>query len=821
MGEVYRADDLRLGQPVALKFLSATVEADPVRLAQFHNEVRLARQIAHKNVCRMYDIGETDGLPFMTMEYVDGEDLASLLRRIGRLPQDKALELAHQLCAGVAAAHERGVLHRDLKPANIMIDGAGQVRITDFGLAAIEGAADIAHAGTPAYMAPELLAGRDPSIASDIYALGLVLYEIFTGRRAYTAQNVRELIRQQNETTITSPATLVKDLDPAIDLAIARTLERDPADRPRSALEVAASLPGGDPLAAAIAAGQTPSPEMVAAAGHRAAATRTHAILATAAVIALLVIAAFVSLPRMSLSRIDLRKPPDVLVDRAHTVVETLGYGPPSSHSYWEFGGDDDLYREILEHPVTFAGLDVAAFRPGPLRFWWRSSPREMQPTDELGSMTMDDPPWDVSGMTLVGMDPQGRLLRFSALQPQVDDRPPVATPPDYAQLFKLAGLEMSQFHAVDPRWLPRGNSDQRAAWAGPMPDGPANVRVEAAYWRGRPIYFEVLMPWSKPRRMEESPVSLMSRVLSGTEAIATLGILLAAMIIARRNVKAGRGDVQAATSLAIAAVVGQMLAWLLVSPHLSEAPQEIGRLFAAAGDALFAAGGSFVMYLAAEPAMRHYWPDSLLGSTRLLRGRVIDARVGRDVLLGLAAGAVIMLVIWAREPIQFALGARYPVLSAGDTNLLSGPSRALASIAHRIGFQSMFASMWCVLGIVGLKRLLQRMWLVGLVATVALTFLLARDLFVDRPGSEWVNVASALLVVGLIVAIAIHAGLLAAAVALCATNLISAVPWTLDSGAWYFPQSALVLGVLAGLAAFGGYAMLSGGAAAPRRGAL
>ena len=821
MGEVYRADDLRLGQPVALKFLSATVEADPVRLAQFHNEVRLARQIAHKNVCRMYDIGETDGLPFMTMEYVDGEDLASLLRRIGRLPEDKALELAHQLCAGVAAAHERGVLHRDLKPANIMIDGAGQVRITDFGLAAIEGAADIAHAGTPAYMAPELLAGRDPSIESDIYALGLVLYELFTGRRAYTAQNVRELIRQQNEMTITSPATLVKDLDPAIDMAITRTLERDPADRPHSALEVAANLPGGDPLAAAIAAGQTPSPEMVAAAGHRAAATRMHAILATAGVIALLVLSAFLSLPRTSLSRIDLRKPPDVLIDRAHSVVETLGYGPPSTHSYWEFGGDDDLLREILEHPDTLGERDVATFRPGPLRFWWRSSPRELEPRDELGTLTMDDPPWDVSGMVLVGMDPQGRLLRFGALQPQVDDRPAVATPPDYAQLFKLAGLDISQFQSVEPRWLPRGNSDARAAWTGPMPGGPAGVRVEAAYWRGRPIYFEVLMPWAKPRRMEGNPISLMSKILSGTEAIATLGILLTAMFIARRNVKAGRGDVTAATCLAVAAVIGKLLAWLLVGPHLSEAPDEIGRFFAATGDALFAAGGSFVMYLAAEPAMRHYWPDSLLGSTRLLRGRVIDARVGRDVLLGLAAGAVIMLVIWAREPIQFALGARYPALSAGNTTLLSGPGRALAIISQRIGFQSMFAAMWCVLALVGLKRVLQRMWLVGIVATVALTLLLARDLFVDQPGLEWVNLTSAFLVVGLIVAIAIHAGLLAAAVALCATNLISAVPWTLDTSAWYFPQSALVLGSLALLAAFGGYAMLSGGADAPRRAAL
>jgi len=346
-------------------------------------------------------------------------------------------------------------------------------------------------------------------------------------------------------------------------------------------------------------------------------------------------------------------------------------------------------------------------------------------------------------------------------------------------------------------------------------------VRVEAAYWRGRPIYFEVLMPWAKPRRMDGNPISLMSKILSGTESIATLGILLTAMFIARRNVKAGRGDMIAATTLAIAAVVGKLLAWLLIGPHLAEATDEIGRLFAATGDALFAAGGSFVMYLAAEPAMRHYWPDSLLGSTRLLRGRVIDARVGRDVLLGLAAGAVIMLVIWAREPIQFALGARYPALSAGNTTLLSGPGRALAIISQRMGFQSMFAAMWCVLALVGLKRVLQRMWLVGIVATVALTLLLARDLFVDQPGLEWVNLTSAFLVVGLIVAIAIHAGLLAAAVALCATNLISAVPWTLDTSAWYFPQSALVLGSLALFAAFGGYAMLSGGADAPRRTAL
>src|SRR3954465_1021169 len=135
MGEVYRADDLTLDQPVALKFLPGGVTDNDSRLAQFHNELRVARQVSHKNVVRLYDLGAADGRRFLTMEYVDGEDLASLLRRIGRVPQDKAIDLARQLCAGVAAAHERGVPHRDLKPATVMIDGDGDVRITDFGIA--------------------------------------------------------------------------------------------------------------------------------------------------------------------------------------------------------------------------------------------------------------------------------------------------------------------------------------------------------------------------------------------------------------------------------------------------------------------------------------------------------------------------------------------------------------------------------------------------------------------------------------------------------------------------------------------------------------
>jgi hypothetical protein len=166
MGEVYRASGLTLDQIVALKFLPPAASNDPRLLERFRAEVRLARQVSHRSVCRVHDIGDADGSAFISMEYVDGDTLANLLRQIGRLPGDKALEIARKLCAGLAAAHERGVLHRDPKPGNVMIDRQGQVRIMDFGLAAAAGgiAGGDIRSGTPAYMAPEQKEGREVTI---------------------------------------------------------------------------------------------------------------------------------------------------------------------------------------------------------------------------------------------------------------------------------------------------------------------------------------------------------------------------------------------------------------------------------------------------------------------------------------------------------------------------------------------------------------------------------------------------------------------------------------------------------------------------------
>ena len=251
MGEVYRAEDLRLGQPVALKFLPLAFEHDPERVQRLLGEVSTARRVAHPNVCRVYDVVEMGDDRFVTMEYVDGEDLASLLGRSGRLPASRVADVARQLAAGLAAAHELGIVHRDLKPSNVMMDGHGRIRIGDFGLAAgvgEVGPADVG-AGTRAYMAPEQRRGLEVTQRSDVYALGLVLYEVFTGHHPFEGSQGSGSPRASADRPA-NPCDVVEGFDPAVARVILHCLKRDPADRPASATEVLRALTGGDLLAA-------------------------------------------------------------------------------------------------------------------------------------------------------------------------------------------------------------------------------------------------------------------------------------------------------------------------------------------------------------------------------------------------------------------------------------------------------------------------------------------------------------------------------------------------------------------------------------------
>jgi serine/threonine protein kinase len=512
MGEVYRADDLTLGQAVALKFLPEKATNDEALLERFRNEVRVARKVSHPNVCRVYDVGEVDGHTFFTMEYVDGEDLASLLRRIGRLPSDKALEIARQLCAGLAAAHAKGVLHRDLKPANIMLDGRGQVVVTDFGLAGLIGqiAGSDIRSGTPAYMSPEQLEGRDVDVRSDIYALGLVLYEIFTGKRAFSAETLPDLVRTRNERTPSRPSSVVKDMDPAVERVILRCLEADPASRPSAVISVAAALPGGDPLAAALAAGETPSPQMVAAAGEAAGISPRNALFCFVVAMFALALTSYLNIHVSALEQMHLELSPDVLNQKAREIIQKLGYAdrPIDRSGHFDYDNDFQDYVSKNDKPRPDWGAIIAA-RPSLLFYWFRESPQYMLATDFQDLLltpdviSIDDPPLISSGMVTLKIDPQGRLLSFEAMPPQKEDGPTQPTPAiDWTALFSAAGLDPSQLTPAQPQWNSLAAADVRMAWTGKWPGSNRPLRVEAATWRGKPDFFLLVGPWTKPTRM-------------------------------------------------------------------------------------------------------------------------------------------------------------------------------------------------------------------------------------------------------------------------------------------------------------------------------
>jgi len=804
MGEVYRADDLKLGQTVALKFLPDHLSADPARLAQFHNEVRVARTISHRNVCRTYDIGDADGRPFLTMEYVDGEDLASLLRRIGRFPQDKAVEVARQICAGIAAAHERGVLHRDLKPANVMIDGEGHVRITDFGLAALAGSIGDVRAGTPAYMAPEQLSGREVTQRSDIYALGLVLFELFTGKRVFEAKTLNDLLALHESGSVAAPSSVVRDLDPTVERAILRCLEREPAKRPASALAVAASLPGGDQLAAALAAGETPSPEMVAAAGEQSALRPAVGVALVAFTLAMLGLVAAIAGRFAIVHQIPLSKSNDSLEDRARELIERFGYtATPVDTAYgWDFSSDY-LTKTQPQQASANPWPALSTGRTGTANFWYRTSPAPLVPSYSQNRPTSGDPPLLLSDMRRVRLDPQGRLVEFHSITPQIEPaEPDTIDAPNWTPLFEAAALPLSSFHEVAPRWTPRGYADVRRAWEGPLPDVPdVTVRVEAAAYRGKPVFFSVLPPWASPGLMTAASQSETGRLLTVLAIAVATALLIATAFLAHRHLKTGRGDRRGAfrTAAVLFVIVG---AGLLLRARLFADPAvEYERLGVLAAFSLYPAAQLWLFYMALEPYVRRFWPQLLIGWTRLLAGKWRDPLVGRDVLVGVAAGTVGALLIVSRQLIPHLLGLR-PLAPEVEGDMLLMGARHVIAIALQTVRRSMGDSFEIVGVVVFLKILVRRPWVVLVLSSIVLVPIAASGTAMTQ--EPVVELTIAALGIVLILSVLLGFGVLSLIVTFYTLLLMESFPPTLEVARPYFGMIAVLLGSIGALSIFG-----------------
>jgi hypothetical protein len=741
MGEVYRADDLKLGQPVALKFLPETLATDGAALARFHREVRTARQVSHRNVCRVYDIGEINGQHFLSMEFIKGEELASLLRRIGRLPADKAVEIARQLCAGLAAAHDNNVLHRDLKPANVMIDADGNVRITDFGLAGLaeEIHRDEVRAGTPAYMAPEQLSGEEVSVRSDIYSLGLVLYEVFTGKRAFEAGTLDELLRlRQSQTQPSTPSSIVKEIDPLVERVILRCLEKNPKDRPASALQVAAALPGGDPLAAALAAGETPSPEMVAAAPKEGALRPAVAVALLASFVILFTLACFFSDSVTLFSLAPLDKPPEVLRERAREITKSLGYTDAPVDSFYGIYPDRTYLDYVANTDKSRSRWDkLATGQPSAFYFWYRQSPRYLV-TDTVLPVQSDNPPETVSGMVRVLLDTQGQLRLFSAVPPQrerTENRVQMQVP-DWSKLFAEAGFNLANFQVVESTWVPQHAYDVRAAWDGVYPLQPEiKVHVEATAYRGKPVYFEVINPWDAPIRQVQPRLSAAEGALFIMLIVIVMVALIGSALLAFKNLRLGRGDRRGAFRLALFVFVVQMLTYLFDAHH-TWTNEEFDLFIAHTRSALFLALFLWMLYVALEPYVRRRWPEVIIGWTRLMAGDFRDPLVGRDILIGSVFGAALILNNYLSDLAPQWAGLPPNKLFI-DAQLMLGMRHFVPEFVG-LFISSFFISFILLFLLVLLLILVRRKWLAAVAAWVILAAVLSLAFgdvaFISRP---------------------------------------------------------------------------------------
>ena len=809
MGEVYRADDLKLGHPVALKFLTEKLSNDKAMLARFHSEVAMAHRVTHPNVCRVHDIGEvttsTGKLHFLSMEYVDGEDLSSLLRRIGRLPADKAVEIANQLCAGLAAAHEAGVLHRDLKPANVMLDGKGRVRITDFGLA---GFAEQIHneevfAGTPAYMSPEQFAGKEVTTKSDIYALGLVLYEVFTGKRVFEANSLQELQRLHESSSPTNPSNWVKDIDPLVERVILRCLEKEPSRRLASAKQVADALPGGDPLAAALALGETPSPEMVAAAPLEGRLRPAVAVACLAATVIGLVLLVLLPGQWQMARNGPLEKSPEVLNERASEIARKLGYTEPPVDKVYGFDRNESYLQYIQEHDSSVnRWAKVAAGEPAAVYFWYRQSPRYLVPYSRQ-LLTRNDPPLLISGAVDLTLDPRGRLLSFQAVPPQVDEATGPAPAPDWSALFVEAGLDITKFTPTTSKWLPPVHSDSRASWEGVFPyqQAPFPLRIEAAAYRGRPVYFEMIGPWDNPARLQTS-----QSVPYGVPVIVLyLALLCISAWLVRRNLGLGRGDRKGALRLVIYWISTFFLFWVLHAHHVPTAA-EFDLFTIALARAIADACFIWLLYLALEPYVRRRWPHRIIAWSRLLAGNFRDPLVGRDLLIGGLSAISVYWVLIAVGITATRLGWPFQKPDPMEWATLYG-LRGLVStfiFQQRIQIVGAFLLLFTLFL---LTRLLRKEWMAFGVAWLLFTFIVG-NMAGAQLAISWIFVG--VLIAGWII-IQARYGLLATVSFFVCWQLILYFPITSDFSAWYAQGTIFVLVVYLAICGYGFYTSLGG----------
>ncbi|HKO22319.1 MAG TPA: protein kinase, partial [Candidatus Eisenbacteria bacterium] len=706
-----------------------------------------------------------------------------------------------------------------------MIDDHGRVRITDFGLAGLEAELKPDGGGTPAYMAPEQLSGGAASIQSDLYSLGLVLYEVFTGKRAYETRAAK----RPADSTPRPPSTLTPDIDPAVERVVMRCLEPDPKLRPTSAYAVLGALPGGDPLAAALAAGETPSPELVASATVEGSLRPAVAIACV-----LLTVASLVGLAAVDRKQFTGFHQSDTeLAVRSSQLLAEAGIAK-HAYSYSGFMENSIFMTRVEQRDSSALALHAAhPDRATGILYWRRWSPVALKHPDMHNpSPNLFEPvPGPGGVMELLDMD--GRLVHLSSM-PTASGEPagpkPTRRATNWPDFVSAAGYDATRTVTANTvtattttatttmanattanttaatTTLDGADSVTTSTVPGQAP-GDAPVTLQATWRNGGVDRFWIDAPWGTSR--DPFALAAPSEDRWFTLIFFTLIPLLGSVLFAIRNLRAGRGDRRGAWRLALFTFLAYLTAHALFlnwsEMGLANAMEFMLRQ-APMGHALLHGMTVWLLYMALEPYIRRLWPRVLVSWARLMSGRPRDPMIGRDILVGFMFVAFNTVGTLATMPLRRLPGAERTFFGMLDT--LSGTGPTLAGMANfAAGGTQIVMAFFTILLIA--RILLRKNWAAIAFACVFFgTIYFLQGARSNGPLATAIGTAMGLTAFAFV---ALRFGFLAALISAFLSQVADQIPWTTDLSAWYAGRMLIAVAVFGVLMAYGFFTALGG----------
>jgi serine/threonine-protein kinase len=528
-----------------------------------------------------------------------------------------------------------------------------------------------------------------------------------------------------------------------------------------------------------------------------------------AGVIVLVTAAVLLNAQTMLYRRVPLETPPEELAQRARDILRSAGYSEPAADTAMGFDEGTEFLRYIAEHDKSKTRWDN--LETGAFVFWYRGSPRPLWARffaadgPVPGAVWTDDPALDVSGMTLVQLNPLGRLTQLIVVPPQVEKPTGVASSPDWAILFSAAGLDPSKWPPTQPIWTPPVYSDARAAWLGSLAERPdLPMRIEAAAYQGKPVYFELIGPWTRPERMQPYRSTAGRRAFFVIGIVLWISMLVVGALLARRNLRLGRGDRRGAFRLAAIVFAAWAVGWSLGAHHVPNFG-ELGVFNEFLAWGLLWTSFLWLLYIAMEPYVRRRWPATLVSWSRLLAGGFRDPLVGRDVLAGFLWGAFAYDLERLGWFVPSWFGHLPPQPQLGPDWEFLGARTIIASISSSL-ILGLFVPLTILFILFLLRALLRKEWAASFAWVLFLTVFLSL-------GSNSVPVALVenVIVQGVTVFLLRRLGLLWLVATIVFNNILTIFPLTTQMSSWYAGLSLAGILLMAAMAFYGFYTSLAG----------